>query len=92
METHIFTVYDSAAGMYLEPFICPSIQFALREFGSAANAEGHQFNKFPADYTLFYIGTFDPAAGKVDGLEPTSLAVAVTLVQVQQSLGREPEE
>ncbi len=86
LQTHIFTVYDSAAGMFLEPFVAPSIDFALREFKSAANREGHQFNNFPSDYTLFYIGTFDCGAGRVDGLEPTSLGVAVTLIDKLEAI------
>ena len=54
METHGFCVFDSAAKRYLEPFFCPSVEFAIREFKSAANTEGHMFSKYPADYTLFY--------------------------------------
>lgn len=80
METHIFTVYDSAAERYLEPFMAPSVAFALREFKSAANSEGHQFAKFPSDYTLFYVGTFDASTGKIEAKEPTSLGVAVTMI------------
>lgn len=80
METRMFTVFDSAAGLFLEPFFCPSIEFAIREFRHSANREGSQVHKFPADYTLFAIGGFDPTSGKVTGQDPVSLGVAVTFI------------
>jgi len=80
METHIFTVYDSAASRFLEPFCAPTIEFAMREFKTAANQEGHQFAKYPSDYTLFHIGQFDAEKGKVEGKDPISLGLAITFV------------
>jgi len=81
MNKHLFTVYDSAAGAYLDPFVAPSIEFALREFRSIINKEGHQFNKFPEDYTLFHIGEFNPMNALLEGIGPTSLGVAITFVE-----------
>jgi len=81
MNKHLFTVYDSAAGVYLDPFVAPSIEFALREFRAIINQEGHQFNKFPEDYTLFHIGEFNPMNALLDGIGPTSLGVAITFVE-----------
>lgn len=77
----MFTVYDSAAGGFLEPFFAPSVEFAIREFRQAVNTEGHQFNRFPEDYTLFSIGEFDQKSGKVSSSEPSSLGVAVTFLE-----------
>lgn len=81
METNVFTVYDSAAGLYLEPFHAPSIEFAVRGFREAVNKPDHQFNKFPEDYTLFHIGTFDPQSGVLNPLTPRSLGVAITFIR-----------
>lgn len=83
MESRLFTVYDSAAALFLEPFVAPTIEFALREFKSAANDPGHQFHKYPTDYTLFCIGTFDPGNGQLTGSNPMSLGVAVTFINQQ---------
>lgn len=85
MLTLFFTVYDSAAGRYLEPFTAPSIDFALRGFREAVNTEGHHFGKFPSDYTLFHIGEFDPETGQMQGMEPRSLGVAITFVDTPQT-------
>lgn len=81
MIKFLFSVYDSAAGMYLAPFDAPSLEFAIREFRRAANDPGHQFNRFPEDYTLFYIGDFDGSSGTLESKEPTSLGVAITLIE-----------
>ena len=80
MEQHIFTVYDSAAGAYLEPFFAPSVEAAIRNFRYAVNKEGHTFNTFPDDYTLFYIGTFEQQSGVLNPQVPSSLGVAITFL------------
>jgi len=89
--TNVFTVYDSAARRYLEPFFAETIEVACRMFRSIVNHEGSQFGKFPEDYVLFHIGEFDPTTGNlVPMMAPHSLGVAVTylargpqLVQVE---------
>ncbi len=79
-DMQICTVYDSAAIRYLEPFFAPTIEFAIRGFREAVNREEHQFNKFPADYTLFSVGSFQPETGEIVGHSPISLGVAITFL------------
>lgn len=55
----VFTVYDSKAEAHLPPFFSATTGLATRAFEDAANKEGHDFNKYPADYTLFELGMFD---------------------------------
>lgn len=81
MDCEIFTVYDSAAKRYLDIFSAPSKEFAIREFKFAVNRDGHQFNIYPTDFTLFYIGQFDAETGKITGQEPVSLGVGITFVE-----------
>lgn len=84
MKKYLFCVWDSAAGAYLDPFVAPSVEYAIREFRSVCNREGHQFNKFPADFTLFLIGSFDPITGRLeDPGKITSLGVALTFISSQ---------
>lgn len=73
----MFTVYDSAAERFLDPFHAPTPQYAIRVFQSAANEVGHQFEKFPADYTLFHIGSFNPETGELQPETPRSLGTAL---------------
>ncbi len=90
MVKNLFTVYDSAASLYLDPFVAPTIEFAIREFRRVVNEPGHQFNKFPSDYTLFHIGEFQAEKAEIKQIGPTSLGVAITFVeQIQLRLEEE---
>ncbi len=86
MEKHLFSVYDSAAAMYLDPFVAPTVEFAMREFRRMANTPGQQIATYPADYTLFHIGAFDCASGDLIGCPPRSLGVAITFVEQRELL------
>lgn len=59
----IYSVFDDKVGAYLQPFFARNDAVALRQFQSAAMDTSSQFNKFAADYTLFYIGQFDENNG-----------------------------
>lgn len=81
MERHIFSVWDQAANLFLDPFVAPSIEMALRGFRQVVNQEGHQFNDFPEDYTLFHIGEFEMESGWLKPCDPRNLGVAVTFIE-----------
>lgn len=61
----MYSVHDSKAEAYLAPFTCNTHGLALRMFETSANEEGHMFQRFAADYTLFCIGEFDESTGQL---------------------------
>lgn len=63
MILKVFSVFDSKAAAYLEPFFAVNRAVALRMFESAARSESHQFSKYAEDYTLFEICEFDQETG-----------------------------
>ena len=77
MKLQIFTVYDSAAQAYLQPFFLKARGQAVREFSDMVNKDGHQFWKHPQDYTLFYLGEYDEESGTFDTVTPESLGNGV---------------
>jgi len=77
---NVFTVYDSAARKYLEPFFAETVEVACRMFRALVNKEGHQFNRFPEDYTLFHIGSYNDDEGQLSPISPHSLGVGLTYV------------
>lgn len=81
MRLQAFSVFDSAANLFLEPFWAPTIEVAIRGFREAVTREGHQFQKFPEDYTLFHLGEFDQERGELVPATPRSLGVAITFLQ-----------
>lgn len=76
MTKQIYAVFDSAAKLFLDPFFVPTHDFALREFRTAINKEGHQFAKYPEDYILFYLGDYNPATGAFDP-QPAPVSMGV---------------
>lgn len=65
MITKIFSIYDSKAAHYLNPFFAPNAAVALRMFERAVNEENTDFHRFAGDYTLFEIGEFRMDTGDV---------------------------
>lgn len=69
MRQLIFSVYDSKANAFLQPFFCVNRAVALRSFMQAAQDERHDFHRFAADFALFEIGEWDPVSGKFECFE-----------------------
>lgn len=65
----IFTVYDTKAAIYGQPFYAVTDGIALRMFSDAVNnnSPDNALNRYPEDFTLYYIGEFDDATGSVTG-------------------------
>ncbi len=60
---NIYTVYDSKAEAYLQPFYSRTAGEAIRNFETACNKSEHEFHIHAADYTLFEIGEFNETTG-----------------------------
>ncbi len=81
MTEQIFTVFDSKTAAFLQPFFAPTIEAAIRMFRTIVNTEGHQFQMYPDDYTLFHVGQFHQESGAIVGNNtPVSLGLAVTFL------------
>lgn len=65
MFLKIFSVRDSAADAFLQPFFAPTTGLAIRSFQDAVNDVSHQFNKHSLDYHLYLLGDFDDATGNL---------------------------
>lgn len=75
-----FSVFDSKAESYIQPFFFPATGQAIRAFETAAQDENHEFYKHAADYTLFEIGTFNQGTGHLEHGIPINLGNALALV------------
>ena len=83
MIMEIFTVFDSAAARYLEPFFAPTVEVALRRFRQTVNqpAADNPIALYPEDYSLYHIGTYHQETGELVPFgELHSLGVAITFV------------
>lgn len=59
MNHVIYTVFDSASGVYDRPFVANSDGSAVRAFGDICMSADHPIGQHPEDYSLYRIGTFD---------------------------------
>lgn len=61
----IFTIRDSKAEAYLNPFFMQSAGMAIRAFQTCANDPQHDFNKYSGDFSLFEIGEYTEETGHI---------------------------
>lgn len=63
MLLNIYSIYDVKAKAYINPFLLPNDQMAIRTFSDCVNDVNHQFNKNPDDYILYKLSEFDNISG-----------------------------
>jgi hypothetical protein len=61
----MFTVYDSKAKCYLNPFVMRNSAEAIRSFHTVCNDPQTNFSKYPSDFTLFEIGEWNDDEGQI---------------------------
>lgn len=82
MILKIYSVYDSKTEFFSQPLYMKAKGEAVRSFTELANDKSNAIGKYPADYTLFELGTFDDATGKfVLHSTPTSIGLALEFVK-----------
>jgi hypothetical protein len=59
----LFTVHDSKAELFLNPMTFRNAGDALRAFETTVNDPQSQFHKFPDDFTLVEIASYDQDCG-----------------------------
>lgn len=83
----IFRVYDSKAEAYMNLWTSQTAGTAVRSFEAAVNEEGHDFQKFAGDYTLFEVGECgDREHGGSWYDAPINLGLALTFVRNEGQL------
>lgn len=65
MLTMMYSVFDAKVGAHLQPFFVRTEAEAVRAFGRMVNDKEHLFGAHPADFALWYIGSFDDLQGIV---------------------------
>jgi len=75
MSLGLFSIHDTKSGAFTVPFVARARGEAIRSFQSAMQDTSHPMSKFPADYVLYYIGTFDDGTGEIAPVAPTPVRV-----------------
>lgn len=86
MKLQVFSVYDSKAEAYIQPWYSQTVGTAIRSFEQAVNTEKHDFQKFSGDYTLFHLGEFDQNLGQFTQLTASvNLGVATSFLRIGEA-------
>lgn len=81
----LFSVHDQKAETFMPPFFVPAKGLAIRAFEDCVNSDSHHFGKHPADYTLFFLGTFNTDTAKFDLKAKQSVGNGVEFVNPLKS-------
>lgn len=78
----IFSIYDGKIRSFMRPFMDAHTGSALRSFEEACKEPTSPFAKFPADFVLYEIGTFNTETGLVSPYSPVNqIAAAIDYVR-----------
>lgn len=67
----LLAVFDLKLGAYIDaPLGAPTRGVGERDFESEVNNPNSRFNKYPEDFELHEVGTFDLVTGVVTNAEP----------------------
>jgi len=82
MIKNLYSVYDTKSNSFCNPFVSQNDATALRDFTHVANDNSTEIGRYPADFALFRVASFDFESAVVKS-EPTpvNLALASTLVR-----------
>lgn len=69
MESNMYSIRDLKGQMYNPPFFQPTHGTAERSFRELIRDPQSLCHKYPADYELFFLGTFNDESGAVKPLE-----------------------
>ena len=90
MKTKLYSVYDSKAEAFNEPFYANKDGLAIRIFTDHVNRDETIWGKYPHDFTLFQIGEFDSEKGSLTPLDtPRNLGMAIEFMDTQEPLLKE---
>lgn len=82
MKKQIFSVFDKKARSYSNPFLSLNEGMAVRDFTAACRDPSLDLHKFPEDFTLHHLGSFDDEFGQFE-LNPNPVSI-ITAVQCQE--------
>lgn len=81
MLIHLFSIRDLKAEAYNDPFYAPTTAVALRLFETNVKDPNSDLAKYPADYRLYEVGSFNRETGELAMLEtPRDLGLATDFV------------
>lgn len=85
MHKLLCSVLDSKSGIYSPPFSAVNKQTAMRDFAHAAQEPGTQMAKFPEDFRLYAIASFDDNTSQITVFDAPEYLIAALDFHKDQS-------
>lgn len=86
MKLLVFSVYDSKAQAFAQPFVSSNESVAKRDFATAANDPASVLNMHPTDYSLHQVGEWDSSLGVLTPVNPSvNFGLAASFITVPKS-------
>ena len=82
-KKQVYAVFDIKSNLFSSPHHLQSNGVAIRSFSQACEDQQTEFNKFPEDYSLYHLGSFDIESGLLDPETPKQIANASEFVTKQ---------
>lgn len=76
MLVKVFSIRDSKAEVFNSPFFLPTRAMAIRTFAAETSNSESMISKYPSDFALYEIGSYDDQQGR---LEPYDVPVLVNV-------------
>lgn len=87
MKINLYAVQDVKADRFNSPFPSQTHAEAMRTFGETCLNTKTLWNKYPEDFRLFLVGSFDDTTCQMESIPvPTFLAAATDYVQEKPGL------
>lgn len=81
MKSSLFSIRDQKVGVFNNPFIAPNVNAIIRQFGDAVANKDGDLGKYPQDFDLYEVGSFNPETGVIDAYgQPKHVFSCVALV------------
>lgn len=80
MKTQAFTIRDSKSEVFNSPWFAKTIGEAQRMFRELTLDSKSTINKYPEDFDLYHVGTYDDNTGKFEPFDtPQHIVKAIQL-------------
>lgn len=73
-----YAVKDIQSQLFTNPYFLQNDTVALRSFETACKTENHQFNKYPEDFSMYHIGTYNIETGELISTTPKQISNATS--------------
>lgn len=81
----LYSVRDERASCSYEPQIFKTQVDAIRFFDQAIQNKNTMINKYPDDFTLYKIGTFDERTGVITDVKVEKIVTAPELIRMREA-------